>query len=317
MPADATTPRRARSRSAAWSARRAARGRRAPRARRSSGSGRAGGTRRCRPRGARPTRRRSPWRSRAEQRDERDRADQHGDVERPRDARPAEPPARRCAAHADHAPARCRRRADGDQRRRRTARGRSPARAIPSAVTHAPTGSTHSSSWRRSAAGSNSRVTPKPATREQRARGERRRTSVGAARPCDGPARRRRRSRRGRARRTPRAARPPPRLTRRRDRRAVAALARLRHHPGQEHRVAQQVAAPHPLRLDRQSEDPFEAIVGQPARGARYASRDVVEQRADGPQRRRRRARSALRCDPELLLRASPSRRAGCPGGGR
>ena len=43
----------------------------------------------------------------------------------------------------------------------------------------------------------------------------------------------------------------------------VVVLARLRHHPVQEHRVAHQVSPPHPLRLDRQSEDPFQSIVGQ------------------------------------------------------
>ena len=54
--------------------------------------------------------------------------------------------------------------------------------------------------------------------------------------------------------------------------------------PADEHRVAQEVAAPHPAGLDRQPEDPFEPIVGQPARCARYASRHVVEQRTHGPE---------------------------------
>ena len=87
-------------------------------------------------------------------------------------------------------------------------------------------------------------------------------------------------------------------------RRHVVALARLRHHPMQEHRVAHQVSPPHPLRLDRQSEDPFQSIVGQRGRCARNAPRDEVKQRPDAPQHVAVQAVDrALR--PDLLLRRS------------
>ena len=65
--------------------------------------------------------------------------------------------------------------------------------------------------------------------------------------------------------------------------RLILALPALVPHPAQEGRVAQQVAAPHPPRLDGQPEDPLEPVVGEPVRRAGRAARDVVEQGAHRP----------------------------------
>ena len=64
-----------------------------------------------------------------------------------------------------------------------------------------------------------------------------------------------------------------------------------------------EVAAPHPLRFDPESEDPFEAVVGEPAGGARHPAGDIVEQGADGPEDVDVEAVSVA-VDPQLLLRA-------------
>ena len=62
-----------------------------------------------------------------------------------------------------------------------------------------------------------------------------------------------------------------------------AVILALVHHAPEEYRVAQEIAPPHPARLDRQAEDPLEPVVGHPVRRPLHAPRDVVEQRADRP----------------------------------
>ena len=58
---------------------------------------------------------------------------------------------------------------------------------------------------------------------------------------------------------------------------------RLAVHPGQEGRVAEQVAAPHALGLDGEAKGPLHSVVGQPPRRPGRAPGDVVQQRADAP----------------------------------
>ena len=76
----------------------------------------------------------------------------------------------------------------------------------------------------------------------------------------------------------------------------------LAQHPRQEHRVPEQVPSPHPMRLDRESEDPFESIVRQPSGRTRDMAGHVVEQCADGPHDGAVEAVSVA-VHPELLLR--------------
>ena len=84
----------------------------------------------------------------------------------------------------------------------------------------------------------------------------------------------------------------------------------------QEHRVPEQVPPPHPMRLDRESEDPFESVVGQPSGRAGNVTGDVVEQCAHCPHDGSRRGgqRSGR---PTAPASASPSRRARSAGRGR
>ena len=187
-----------------------------------------------------------------------------------------------------------------------TSRSRGPRARAP--LVAAPTARTHSSSWRRSAAGSSRRVTPRPvrpksspaAPMTRSVTGTLSRLTRGGARCPAGAAPASRRAR-GRGDQDRREAAPSGRRARWRAVQTASRWGAPAQHPVEEHRVAEQVAAPHPPRLEGEPEDPFEAVVGHPVRCARRAPGDVVEQRADGPHHRRPRS-GWVAVDPQLLL---------------
>ena len=89
---------------------------------------------------------------------------------------------------------------------------------------------------------------------------------------------------------------------------AEVALAGLRHHPAQEHGVPHQVASPHPLRLDRQSEDGLAAMSDTEARRVCHGQTSEGQNGwSGGPSRPSTRRPGQHRCS--VVLRRLDARR--------